>query len=212
MPKPPKRRTVQRTRYIRQWAKPFLVVGVVLIFLAGIVAGNFMTIRQFHKEVLASNRTLQNLTMIESRKTGFVVQHREHVKTICPKIEDTEIVILLSTVFDNLEKYHNLNADLVLSVIETESQFRRTAVSSAAAQGYMQILPSTGKLLAQAMGLPDYNLFDTQDNVNLGCYYLTILVASYGEYNALASYYAGSHIELGRDYATLVSSRRVNWQ
>jgi soluble lytic murein transglycosylase-like protein len=53
---------------------------------------------------------------------------------------------------------------MVLGLIEVESGFRKYAVSSATAQGYMQIMPFWTKLI----GTPDHNLFHLRTNLRYG--------------------------------------------
>ena len=58
-----------------------------------------------------------------------------------------------------------LDPQLVLGVIEVESGFRKYAVSSAGARGYMQVMPFWVKLIGQ----PSHNLFHLRTNVAYGC-------------------------------------------
>lgn len=55
--------------------------------------------------------------------------------------------------------------ELALAVIEVESRFNHFAVSSAGAQGYMQIMPFWLKEIAG----PGENLFHTKTNLRMGC-------------------------------------------
>jgi soluble lytic murein transglycosylase-like protein len=57
-----------------------------------------------------------------------------------------------------------LDPEMVLGLIEVESGFRKYAVSSATAQGYMQIMPFWTK----AIGTPDHNLFHLRTNLRYG--------------------------------------------
>jgi soluble lytic murein transglycosylase-like protein len=57
-----------------------------------------------------------------------------------------------------------LDPEMVLGLIEVESGFRKYAVSSATAQGYMQIMPFWTKLI----GTPDQNLFHLRTNLRYG--------------------------------------------
>jgi soluble lytic murein transglycosylase-like protein len=62
--------------------------------------------------------------------------------------------------------------ELVLAVIEVESNFDRFAISSAGAMGLMQVMP----FWLGEIGKPGDNLFDTRTNLRMGCtilkYYL----------------------------------------
>ncbi|MEJ2406496.1 MAG: lytic transglycosylase domain-containing protein [Candidatus Thiodiazotropha sp.] len=65
-----------------------------------------------------------------------------------------------------------LPPELVLAVIQVESNFDRFAISEAGAQGLMQVMP----FWLKELGRPDDNLFDVQTNLRFGCtilrYYL----------------------------------------
>lgn len=58
-----------------------------------------------------------------------------------------------------------LDPQLVLSLIEVESAFRKYAVSSAKARGYMQVMPFWVDLI----GRPGDNLFHLRTNLRYGC-------------------------------------------
>src|SRR5262245_34236259 len=58
-----------------------------------------------------------------------------------------------------------LDPQLVLGVIEVESGFRKYAVSTAGARGYMQVMPFWIKLI----GAPKDNLFHLRTNIAYGC-------------------------------------------
>jgi soluble lytic murein transglycosylase-like protein len=97
-----------------------------------------------------------------------------------------------------------LDPQLVLGLIQVESGFRKYAVSSAGARGYMQVMPFWVKLI----GRPQDSLFDLRTNLRYGCtilrHYLDIekgdLYRALGRYNG----------SLGRpEYPNLV---RGAWQ
>jgi soluble lytic murein transglycosylase-like protein len=77
--------------------------------------------------------------------------------------------------------------ELVLAVIQVESGFNRYAVSSAGAQGLMQIMP----FWLKEIGKPDDNLFQTRTNLRMGCTILKFyldkergnLIGALGRYN-----------------------------
>ncbi|HUH95632.1 MAG TPA: lytic transglycosylase domain-containing protein [Casimicrobiaceae bacterium] len=58
-----------------------------------------------------------------------------------------------------------LDSQLVLALIQQESNFRKYAVSSTSARGYMQVMPFWVKLI----GSPDQDLFNLRTNLRYGC-------------------------------------------
>jgi len=58
-----------------------------------------------------------------------------------------------------------LDPELVLAVIHHESAFRKYAISSAEARGYMQVMP----FWTRVIGTPEHNLFHLRTNLRYGC-------------------------------------------
>jgi soluble lytic murein transglycosylase-like protein len=79
-----------------------------------------------------------------------------------------------------------LDPELVLALINVESNFDRFAISSAGARGLMQIMP----FWLNEIGRPDDNLFNINTNLRFGCTILGIyLKREKGNmYQALARY------------------------
>lgn len=81
---------------------------------------------------------------------------------------------------------NHLAPELIAAVVESESDFRPHLVSAKAAQGLMQIVPETARL----MGCDDP--FDPHANIAAGTRYLHYLVERFGDEKiALAAYNAG---------------------
>ncbi|HSD79708.1 MAG TPA: lytic transglycosylase domain-containing protein [Solirubrobacteraceae bacterium] len=90
----------------------------------------------------------------------------------------------------------DLDPALIAGVIYAESKFRDGQVSSAGAQGLMQLTPGTAKDIARKSGGTAFRLDDLdtpQVNISYGAYYLRYLLDRYGgnEAFALAAYNAG---------------------
>jgi soluble lytic murein transglycosylase-like protein len=59
-----------------------------------------------------------------------------------------------------------LPLSLVLGVVQVESGFRKYAISSAGARGYMQVMPFWARLIGDG---DDGRLFHMQTNLRFGC-------------------------------------------
>jgi soluble lytic murein transglycosylase-like protein len=85
-------------------------------------------------------------------------------------------------------KRAGLEPELVLGLIEVESYFRRYAISSVGARGYMQVMPFWTKIIGDSNPA---SLFDMRTNIRMGCvilrHYLDIekgnLFLALGRYN-----------------------------
>ena len=87
------------------------------------------------------------------------------------QVEEHKLLHLLQLVHHEARRA-KLSPELVLAVIQVESNFDRFAISSAGARGLMQIMP----FWLKELGHPEDNLFELQTNLRFGCtilrYYL----------------------------------------
>ncbi len=100
--------------------------------------------------------------------------------------------------FDEIDKFSkefDVNPLIVLSIMETESIFHPEVVSSAGAIGLMQIMPQTGKKIAESLKIDSYDLFNPDDNIRFGVYYISQLLKRFKHQIpfASASYNGGPH-------------------
>jgi len=88
---------------------------------------------------------------------------------------------------------HQLNPLLVTALMRQESRFETHIRSIAGAVGLMQIMPDTGKWVAQQISVKDYKLENPNDNIMLGTWYLNHTHDTYNNNSllAVASYNAG---------------------
>ena len=100
-----------------------------------------------------------------------------------------------------------LDPQLVLGVIQYESNFRKYAISSADARGFMQVMPFWTKVIGSA----EHNLFSLRTNLRYGCVILRhYLDAENGDLYRALGRYNGS---LGRpEYPNAVlATMNKNW-
>jgi soluble lytic murein transglycosylase len=103
---------------------------------------------------------------------------------------------------------YGLEPDLVCAVIHTESRFRPGITSPKGARGLMQLTKGTADWGAEEVGIPGYayeNVTEPVVNIELGCWYLSVLLKQFTETEtALAAYNAGSgNVERWLDDASL---------
>jgi soluble lytic murein transglycosylase-like protein len=100
-----------------------------------------------------------------SHKSGARPWLDEMSRRLAPKLADPRSRDdFIATVHYEAERA-GLDPQLVLGVIQHESNFRKYAISSADARGYMQVMPFWTKLI----GTPEHNLFHLRTNLRYGC-------------------------------------------
>jgi soluble lytic murein transglycosylase-like protein len=92
----------------------------------------------------------------------------------------------ISDIVDQAARAHQVDPLLVHSVIKVESNYNPYAVSTKGAEGLMQLMPPTARMLGVS------NSFDPRENIEGGVKYLKYLQGLYGDDRlALAAYNAG---------------------
>ncbi|WP_346920873.1 lytic transglycosylase domain-containing protein [Clostridium sp. UBA7339] len=90
---------------------------------------------------------------------------------------------------------YNVDPNLVAAVINTESKFAVDASSSKGAIGLMQIMPDTGKWIAEKLELSNFNeeiIADPEINIRMGTWYLKKLSEDFnGDYILVLAAYNG---------------------
>ncbi|HUT41566.1 MAG TPA: lytic transglycosylase domain-containing protein [Gammaproteobacteria bacterium] len=89
---------------------------------------------------------------------------------LAPLIEDPQERLHLLKQVHYEARRASLDPELVLALITVESNFDRFAISTAGAQGMMQIMP----FWLDEIGHPEDNLFDIATNLRFGCTILSI--------------------------------------
>lgn len=85
---------------------------------------------------------------------------------------------------------HGLPASLVAGVIKIESGFDPNCLSPVGAVGLMQVMPATARGLRRKLGLGSIDLYDPEQNIRIGTYFLKALLREFGGDLSMAlSYY-----------------------
>ena len=113
---------------------------------------------------------------------------------------DAEHELILRTVYREANR-HDMDPDLVMAVMQVESRFDRFAVSSAGAQGLMQVMP----FWRNEIGRPQDNLTQIETNVRYG----TAILAQYLTRGARRSHRCAGALQRQPRSPELSGTRRV---
>jgi len=139
-----------------------------MLFASGAYAGP-----QVYVPLSASVRAVLQRSVSDQAtpKLAFATQYeadtwlKEMSQRLQKRIPDAESrVDFLSTVHYEATRA-GLDPQLVLGLIEVESGFKKYAISSAGARGYMQVMPFWTK----EIGTKEHNLFHLRINLRYGC-------------------------------------------
>ncbi len=103
-------------------------------------------------------------------------------------------VILYPKCLDIIYKYsamYHIDPALATSIVKVESNFDPNVTSSAGACGLMQLLPDTAKDMAGRLDMSGFDIFEPEDNIRLGVYYLSYLSTIFDENEVILAYNAG---------------------
>jgi len=177
---------------------------VILLFLYSTTA--FANQQRYERLILSTQIFTQaviNDTAVTQREytrltsdTSWITVMSERLKYFKP--DQNERNAFLRTVFYEATRA-GLDPQLILSIIQIESGFRKYAISHAGARGYMQIMP----FWVDTIGDTNHNLFHLRVNLRYGCMILRhYLNKENGDYFRALGRYNGS---LGQpDYPRLV--------
>jgi len=134
------------------------VTAQTAVFVPKKIADSQTELRKFLKSTITKADSFEDrfdaevwLVDMSGRLTPFIKDPRQRLE-------------LLRAVHREASKA-DLKPDLVLALIEIESRFDNYAISSAGAQGLMQVMPFWKK----EIGRPDDNLTDINTNLSYGC-------------------------------------------
>lgn len=156
------------------------------------------------KKKKSSKKNKVRIEKNESIKIGSQYYSAEEAKVILLSKQTKLKKDYIKCVVESCSKYDNklLTPELIISVIERESNCDPSAISSCNAQGLMQIIPKWQTKRMNKLGVS--SLMDPCSNIKIGVDYLDSLLKEYDDYyKALMFYNAG--------YAGLNKAKRGNY-
>jgi soluble lytic murein transglycosylase-like protein len=169
-------------------------ISALLISMAALLVTSAQAGQQLYEPMSASVRAALNKAVSDTPVTqSSVLNDRagqawlaEMSKRLIKRFPDEDQRNdFLKTVYYEATRA-GLDPELVLGLIEVESGFKKYAVSSVAARGFMQVMP----FWTQTIGSPDHDLFHLRTNLRYGCNILRLYVnIEHGDlYRALGRY------------------------
>jgi hypothetical protein len=128
----------------------------------------------------------------QSKKKIIVLKSRDFIMKSNPKILIDNAYKIAELNYELCERY-NQDPILILALQYYESRFDSLAISSAGAVGLCQIWPSTGRLLANGLGIQYHEtiLKNSRINVLMCVYYLNNLFSIYNDVRFVLAEYNG---------------------
>ena len=148
---------------------------------------NGFSIHSLHQEVIGENTRVYlddtNFLDVPTAEIAAIAESQEPA----PVAPEFQKPVDLNSVVSAASDKHQIDPDLITSVIHAESGFNSRAKSPKGAQGLMQLMPGT----ASRLGVTD--AYDPSSNVDAGTQYLRELLLRYNGdiIKALAAYNAG---------------------
>lgn len=177
----------------QQWSRITAVVAVTLF--TGINQGEALAGTQQYEPMSTSVRAALHTAVSDAVAPGLMIAdpiERKHwlsemSRRLAKRIPDQQYREDLLTTIHYEATRAGLDPQLVMGLVQIESSFRKYAISSAGARGYMQVMPFWIKVI----GRENDNLFHMRTNLRYGCtilrHYLDIekgnLFRALGRYN-----------------------------
>jgi len=152
-----------------------IVFGSYLSFFSSV--DNSEAVKRDMSLLLARIDNLQSLVEYDNERIYITETVASILQKKRPNMSTEMRVEIGRSVFEAWKLY-KIPPALTIAIIDTESNFNTTAISSKGARGLMQVMPLTGSYISQILSIPNYStdsLFHPTTNIQIGTYYLSTL-------------------------------------
>jgi hypothetical protein len=199
-----------RTIVIRQgsgWSS-LAIFLVCLLLMAAVLLGHLALRELDTRNQLAAaamarmERRIQQLDAglgFDSERRQMLLGMRNHILKVNPKVSLGDAYRYAELALEASEKYPAVDPLLLLAIGTVESGYDAMARSPADARGLYQIWPSTGRILARALGwsYDETTLYDPEKNTQAAALYLDVLFATYSDPQLVLAEYNGGPVNAG---------------
>ena len=184
------------------------VLFLCLLLAAAVLLGHWVVRGLDRKDQEATaamaraERKIQQLESgftFEARRRQLVLGMRNHILKTNPRVSLADAYSYADLALAASEKYPAVDPLLLLAIGIVESGYDPQARSRADARGLYQIWPSTGRLLARALGwtYDDSTLYDPEKNTQAAALYLDVLFSTYKDPQLVLAEYNGGPLNAG---------------
>jgi len=186
-------------RHIRTPLKILMIV-FMSITIIGFTYKYFDTTDETNKKMSALERSLQDLRAamsVDSVRQYNIQKIMKIIESYNTEMASADVYNIANEIYNLSIMYTNLDVDLICATITHESAatWDPKVKSKAGAIGLMQIMPATGKYLAEYERITWTNEEDVLTNpiynLRMGTRYLSTLILYYGVDGGLAAYNGG---------------------
>ena len=173
------------------------VIAAALILRYDVAVGSAAEMDGSIETLLVESNVLSSISTIDQARAGNIRKALSVIDRFNPAMPEHTKQAIAAGISEACMKYDNLNIDLLCATITHESAFswNPEVISPAGAMGLMQIMPATGRFLAEIEGITWTSareiLFDPVTNIRLGSRYLSNLIGLYDVDGGLAAYNGG---------------------
>ena len=165
--------------------KKILLVIFAIVFLCG---GVLPAVEDYMDEVANSKAVLTFFGKKDSPE-----KLKKFIGSVNQKLSAADVERFSGYIL-TYSKQYDVDYKLVAAVIAQESKFKVNAKSRVGALGLMQVMPTTGKNVAQKLKLSHHNLLDPKDNIQIGVKFISMLHKEYkGDINLMLAHYNGGY-------------------
>ena len=130
---------------------------------------------------------------LKEMKRAFLIALAMFILLATSQIDSWLYPIKYEEEIDKYSTAYAVDKAMAESIMRVESKFNEKALSQSGAVGLMQIMPETGKWIAEQLDEEEGNLYDVDRNIRYGVWYIAELTKEFGgnKVLALAAYNAG---------------------
>jgi hypothetical protein len=166
----------------------YIIVAIFIVGLGAEISKQYQEITELEK---ALSKKQSEITSCEKKDIKIKCMEKTLLTTY--QVSKWE-AHYYSIIFNDFSEHYNIPWEIYPAIIRVESNFKTDLKSSSDAKGIMQVLESTGKGVAQKIGIDfieNSSLWNEIVNISIGCTYLSTNIEQKGLEKGVQCYLGG---------------------